>query len=163
MANINPQQDKTLLTREGLDNLNNELRDLIDVKRPEIIKAIQDAREQGDLSENADYDAVKNRQGEIEKRINEIKSIIANYELINESQGTKSKVKIGNKVTILDLSDNENYTYEIVGEVEADPDNNKISNQSPLAKAILNRFVGDTIEVHGIENPYRVKIVKIVG
>lgn len=163
MANINPQQDKTLLTKEGLDNLNNELRDLIDVKRPEIIKAIQDAREQGDLSENADYDAAKNRQGEIEKRINEIKSIIANYELINESQGTKSKVKIGNKVTILDLSDNENYTYEIVGEVEADPDNNKISNQSPLAKAILNRFVGDTIEVHGVENPYRVKIVKIVG
>ena len=127
MANEN-KNDKILLSEEGLEKLNAELRELIDVKRPEIIKAIQEAREQGDLSENADYDAAKNQQGEIEKRIQEIKNILTNYELINEANDTTSneKVKVGSKVKILDLSDNEEYEYEIVGEVEADPDNNKI-------------------------------------
>ena len=162
MANEN-KNDKILLSEEGLEKLNAELRELIDVKRPEIIKAIQEAREQGDLSENADYDAAKNQQGEIEKRIQEIKNILTNYELINEANDTTSneKVKVGSKVKILDLSDNEEYEYEIVGEVEADPDNNKISNMSPLAQALLGRGVKTVVEVRNIDNPYRVKILKI--
>ena len=162
MANEN-KNDKILLSEEGLEKLNAELRELIDVKRPEIIKAIQEAREQGDLSENADYDAAKNQQGEIEKRIQEIKNILTNYELINEANDTTSneKVKVGSKVKILDLSDNEEYEYEIVGEVEADPDNNKISNMSPLAQALLGRGVKVVVEVRNIDNPYRVKILKI--
>ena len=160
---IENKNDKILLSAEGLEKLNAELRELIDVKRPEIIKAIQEAREQGDLSENADYDAAKNQQGEIEKRIQEIKNILTNYELINETNDTTSneKVKVGSKVKILDLSDNEEYEYEIVGEVEADPDNNKISNMSPLAQALLGRGVKAVVEVRNIDNPYRVKILKI--
>lgn len=162
MANEN-KNDKILLSEEGLEKLNAELRELIDVKRPEIIKAIQEAREQGDLSENADYDAAKNQQGEIEKRIQEIKNILTNYELINEANDTTSneKVKVGSKVKILDLSNNEEYEYEIVGEVEADPDSNKISNMSPLAQALLGRGVKAVVEVRNIDNPYRVKILKI--
>ena len=162
MANEN-KNDKILLSEEGLEKLNAELRELIDVKRPEIIKAIQEAREQGDLSENADYDAAKNQQGEIEKRIQEIKNILTNYELINEANDATSneKVKVGSKVKILDLSDNEEYEYEIVGEVEADPDNNKISNMSPLAQALLGRGVKAVVEARNIDNPYRVKILKI--
>lgn len=161
MANEN-KNDKILLSEEGLEKLNAELRELIDVKRPEIIKAIQEAREQGDLSENADYDAAKNQQGEIEKRIQEIKNILTNYELINEANDTTSneKVKVGSKVKILDLSDNKEYEYEIVGEVEADPDNNKISNMSPLAQALLGRGVKAVVEVRNIDNPYRAKILK---
>lgn len=162
MANEN-KNDKILLSKETLEKLNAELRELIDVKRPKIIKAIQEAREQGDLSENADYDAAKNQQGEIEKRIQEIKNILTNYELINEANDTTSneKVKVGSKVKILDLSDNEEYEYEIVGEVEADPDNNKISNMSPLARALLGRGVKAVVEVRNIDNLYRVKILKI--
>ncbi len=162
MANENINQ-KVLLTEEGLNKLNSELRELIDEKRPAIIKAIQEAREQGDLSENADYAAAKNEQGEIEKRIQEIKDILANYELISEVNVNTSneKVKVGSKVKLLDLSDNEEITYEIVGEVEADPDNNKISNQSPLAQAILGKTVKTTVEVRNIDDPYKVKILKI--
>ena len=162
MANENINQ-KTLLTREGVNKLNAELRELIDEKRPAIIKAIQEAREQGDLSENADYTAAKNEQGEIEKRIQEIKDILANYELISDTKNNdqNEKVKIGSKVKLLDLFDNEEVTYEIVGEVEADPDNNKISNQSPLAQAILGKTVKSIVEVRNIDNPYKVKILKI--
>ncbi|AIV03598.1 transcription elongation factor GreA [Candidatus Malacoplasma girerdii] len=156
------EQNKILLSRDGLKKVQSELRELIDVKRPAIIKAIQEAREQGDLSENADYDAAKNQQGEIENRIAELKNIINKAEIIEENTSTTgTKVKIGSRVQILDLSDNEYYTYHIVGEVEADPDNNKISNQSPLAKSMLNKSVSSTIEVHGVENPYKIKILKI--
>ncbi len=161
---MNNQQNKVILSHEGLKKLQQELKELINVKRPEVIKAIQEAREQGDLSENADYDAAKNRQAEIESRIADIKNTINNAEIIEENKDQSSintKVKIGSKVQILDLSDDEYYTYEIVGEVEADPDHNKISNLSPLAKSILNKTVSSTVEVHGVENPYRVKIIKI--
>ncbi len=162
MANENINQ-KNLLTKEGVNRLNAELRELIDEKRPAIIKTIQEAREQGDLSENADYAAAKNEQGEIEKRIQEIKDILANYELISENKNNdeNEKVKVGSKVKLLDLSDDEEVTYEIVGEVEADPDNNKISNQSPLAQAILGKTVKSIVEVRNIDNPYKVKILKI--
>ena len=162
MANENINQ-KNLLTKEGVNRLNAELRELIDEKRPAIIKTIQEAREQGDLSENADYAAAKNEQGEIEKRIQEIKDILANYELIsgNKNNDENEKVKVGSKVKLLDLSDDEEVTYEIVGEVEADPDNNKISNQSPLAQAILGKTVKSIVEVRNIDNPYKVKILKI--
>lgn len=162
MANEN-LNEKTLLTEEGLNKLNAELRELIDEKRPTIIKAIQEAREQGDLSENADYAAAKNEQGEIEKRIQEIKDILSNYELISEVKDDTSneKVKVGSKVKLLDLSNNEEVTYEIVGEVEADPDNYKISNQSPLAQAILGKNVKTIVEIRNIDDPYKVKILKI--
>ncbi|MDE7434189.1 MAG: transcription elongation factor GreA [Mycoplasmoidaceae bacterium] len=156
------EQKKYLLSKEGIEKLQAELKELIEVKRPAVIKAIQEAREQGDLSENADYDAAKNQQAEIEGRIKEVQDIL-NYAHVIEDQpkDSNARVKIGSKVQIYDFSEKESFTYEIVGEVEADPDNNKISNMSPLAKAILNKNIGTTVEVHGVENPYKVKVEKI--
>jgi transcription elongation factor GreA len=155
------ERSEYFLTEDGIKKIKDELKELIEVKRPSIIKAIKDAREQGDLSENADYDAAKNSQAEIEKRINEIQDILDHAEIIDENKATSSKVKIGSKVTIYDFARKENFTYEIVGEIEADPDNQKISNFSPLARAILNKSVKTVTEVHGIETPYKVEIVKI--
>jgi transcription elongation factor GreA len=155
------EQKKYFLTESGIKKLKDELEILIEVKRPEIIKAIKEAREQGDLSENADYDAAKNTQGEIEKRIKEIQDILNYAEIINEDKTSLTKVKVGSKVTIFDFSDKHNYTYEIVGEIEADPNQNKISNLSPLAKVILDKPVNSVVEVHGVEEPYKIKIVKI--
>ncbi len=159
---MSEEKKEFLLTKEGVENLEKELKQLIEVKRPEVIKLIQDAREQGDLSENADYDAAKNLQAEIEKRISEIQNILNYAKIIENNEDNKNKVvKIGCKVTIHDLSDKEDNEYEIVGEVEADPDQNKISNLSPLAKAILNRTVGEVVKVQGTQEPYSVKILKI--
>jgi transcription elongation factor GreA len=155
------EPNKYFLTEDGIKKIKEELKELIDVKRPAIIKAIKEAREQGDLSENADYDAAKASQGETENRIKEIQDILDHAQIIKEEKTTFSKVKVGSKVTIKDFSDNETHTYEIVGEIEADPDSNKISNLCPLAKSILNKPVDTVVEVHGIEQPYKVKILKI--
>ena len=155
------EQKEYFLTESGVKKLKDELKNLIDVKRPEIIKAIKEAREQGDLSENADYDAAKNTQGEIEKRINEIQDILNYAKIIDEDKSASTRVKVGSKVVIYDFSDKQNYTYEIVGEIESNPDNNKISNLSPLARAILNKTVNTVTEVHGVEEPYKIKILKI--
>ncbi|WP_027120205.1 transcription elongation factor GreA [[Mycoplasma] testudinis] len=155
--------NKNLLTATGKKNLEEELRYLVDVRRPEIIKLIQEAREQGDLSENADYDAAKSSQGEIESRIKEIQDILSNVEIIKESKNAshQSRVRVGTHVEIYDHHDKKNYSYEIVGAIEADPSKNKISNESPLAKAIIDKKEGDDSEVRGIEIPYTVTIKKI--
>ncbi|MDR3163707.1 MAG: transcription elongation factor GreA [Mycoplasmataceae bacterium] len=158
---MNIDQKKYLLTKEGISKLKEELNHLINVKRPEVIKSIQEAREQGDLSENADYDAAKNTQHEIEKRIEEIHEILNYAEIIKTKKSDELKVKVGSTVTIYDSSERKESEYEIVGEVEADPDHNKISNLSPLAKAILNKTVGTQVEIHGVEEPYKIKILKI--
>ncbi|MDR0985995.1 MAG: transcription elongation factor GreA [Mycoplasmataceae bacterium] len=157
------EQQNYLLTKEGKQNLEKELKDLIEVQRPNVIKAIQEAREQGDLSENADYAASKERQGEIEKRIKEVQTILDHVEIIKEDKKDQERVRVGSRVTIEDLSmRSDNVTkYDIVGEVEADPINNKISNLSPLAKSIMNKTESTIVEVHQIENPYKIKIKKI--
>lgn len=155
--------DKILLTKEKKQEIEKELNRLIQEERPKVIKAIQEAREQGDLSENADYDAAKNRQAEIEAKIKEYENILNFAEIIVESKTKKGsdKVKVGTKVKILDLSDDDTYEYAIVGEVEANPDENKISNVSPLAMAILNHEEEEIVEIKGVEKPYKVKILKI--
>lgn len=156
-------QKKTIISKKKFVEIKNELKNLIQNERPKIIAALQSAREQGDLSENADYDAAKQRQGEIEAKIKEYENIINNCEVIDNSASSKNNekiVKIGSFVEILDMNENEKYTYSIVGTIEADPDNNKISNDSPLAIAILGKKVGDVVEVKGIEKPYQVKILK---
>ena len=147
--------------KERADTLKVELKDLITVKSPEIIKQIQDAREQGDLSENADYDSAKNEQARLEWRIQEIEEILNRYEIIRESSSNKKIVSIGSTVKFKDLSDNKEYEYEICGSIESDPLVGKISNESPLAKAILNKTVGTKSEVRGIDKPYKVEIIKI--
>lgn len=152
---------KTLLTLQDKIGLELELKELIEVRKPDIIKQIQEARQQGDLSENADYDAAKNEQAAIEKRINEIKSILDNYEIIKDNEGSKDFVGISKTVVIWDFEDEKEYTFKIHGAQGADPKNGIISNESPLAKSIMNHRVNDVVEVKGIENTYKVKILEI--
>ena len=155
-------ENKITLTQEGKEDLEKELRQLLDVTRPAVLQQLQEAREQGDLSENAEYDAAKARQAEIEARIADIKNTLANAEIVHESRRSdNSKVRIGSRVTIMDLSENEKFTYDIVGDTEADPDNKKISTRSPLAHVLIGKELGRTCEVHGISNPYKVKSLKI--
>lgn len=153
--------DKRLLTKEDKKKLENELSFLINVRRPEIIKQIQDAREQGDLSENADYDAAKNEQGRIEEQIQKIKHILENSIIIDSSTIDVNIVSIGCTVTIFDYQDDKEYSFTIVGSEGSDPRNFKISNESPLAKSIIGLKTGDTVEVKGIEKTYKVKILRI--
>lgn len=152
--------EKNLMTNEGKKKLEKELKTLINEKRPNIIKQIQEAREQGDLSENADYDAAKNIQAQIEARIKEIETILANVKIIT-SNVDENLVSIGSIVTLKDLQLNKVFTYKIVGPIETDPSQNKISNESPLAKSILGKKIGDESYVKGIDEPYSIKIINI--
>ena len=150
---------KIELTKEGAEKLEKELRHLIDVDRPECIEALQAARAQGDLSENADYDAAKKRQGEIEGRIKEIENILQNVKIISEKSKSKG-VALGSTVTLKDLSDDTVSTYTIVGTVEANPLNGLISNVSPLGRAIIDKNIGEIATVHAAKE-YKVEILKI--
>ena len=151
--------EKYQLTKEGVAKLEAEYRHLLDVVRPQNTKDIVDARALGDLSENADYDAARDAQARTESRIQEIESILDNYELIKESSSTKI-VKMGSIVVIKDLSFDEEDKYEIVGSIEANPLENKISSESPLAAAVLGHKVGEVVEVDA-PTPYKVEIISI--
>ena len=149
---------KTLLTEEGLKELQAELDDLINNKRPDNLKAIKEARALGDLSENADYDAAKNDQAELEGRIKTIEKILENYEIIEKKE--TDKVGLGSTVEIKYVDDEETDEYKIVGSQEADPFSSKISNESPIAKAILKK-VGDIVEVESPNGVYKIEITGI--
>lgn len=152
---------KHLLTQSDFDALTKEFRNLIDVKRPEIIAQLQEARAHGDLSENADYDAAKTEQGNIEKRINELQNILSNYQIIRKDKSSIDEVIISSIVTFKNLSTNEESTIEITGSEGANPWEGKISNESPLALALIGRKVGDEVEILGLDSTYSVKILKI--
>ena len=149
--------DKTIVTKEGLAELQKELDYLIHTIRQEVKEELQAAREQGDLSENADYDAARDRQAKIEARIRELESMLSNYEIIDEKKRSK-RVILGSEIKELDTKREAQYT--IVGSVEADPVNGKLSNVSPLAVAILDRSAGETVEVR-VEQPYKVEILEV--
>ncbi len=148
------------LTKEGEAALKVELDDLINVKRPEVIEQLQAARALGDLSENAEYDAARERQGQIEGRIKEIQAILQNAKIISEKPKNTSTVSLGAKVTILDLAENEEETYTIVGTVEANPIAGLISNASPLGSALIGHGVGDEVTIR-VAKEYKVRILKI--
>ena len=148
---------KHTLTSEGVSSLKDELRKL-KIQREENIVALKEARAQGDLSENADYDNARNQQAEIAGRINEIEKILKNYILIQED-GTNN---LGKSLTIQFLDDNSLETYKIVGSLEADPLNRLISYESPLGNAVLNHQVGDKITVKPADGePYEIQIIAI--
>ena len=151
---------KFLLTKEGKEKLEAEYQHYVEVLRPNVIRELSEARAQGDLSENADYDAAKKRQSEIEGRIAELEAMLQNYEIINSDNKNKGLIKLGSKVKILDLSENEEAEYTIVGTVEADPFNGKISYESLLATSIIGAKVGDRITVK-TQEPYEVEILFI--
>lgn len=156
-------QDKFLVTKEGLDELVREQENLIHVVRKEVIRELQEARAQGDLSENADYDAARDHQARVEARIRDLEQMISNAEIIEGDRNTSASktVTLGSTVTILDLSSNEEETYTIVGSIEADPLNGKLSNITPLAAALMDNKAGDTITVEAAEEPYEVKIISL--
>jgi transcription elongation factor GreA len=155
--------DKVQLTKVGKEELERELRKLIDVEREEVKKQLAEARAQGDLSENADYDAARNRQAEVENRIKQIEDILSNYELIDDEKSSKrkgDKIALGSTVTIRFLETGKEAKYMIVGTVESDPFNNKISNACPLGEALIGKSVGDIVDVKAKKN-YKIEVVKI--
>lgn len=153
--------EKTLLTQEGKEKLEKELVELKTVKRVENTEAIKIARAQGDLSENAEYDAAKNEQAEIEHRIMEIEAMLKNVEIIDSSSGDKNVAHLGGKV-VLRGPDGEEEKYEIVGTKEADPLNNRISNECAVGKAILGKKKGQKVQVETESGVLTYEILKIV-
>ena len=147
------------LTADGLEDIKKELDVLKLEKRPEIIQALKDARALGDLSENAEYDAARNEQAIVEARILELEQMVEKAVVITEVD--KNVVSIGTRVTIEYVGDNEQEIYSIVGSKEADPFANKISNESPIAKAIIGMHVGDIVSVDSPNGKYEVRIVQI--
>ena len=152
--------EKIELTKEGEESLQKELRHLIDIDRPALIEELSAARALGDLSENADYSAAKKKQGEMDRRIKEIENILINAVIIDDKKSNSKSVSLGNNVTIKDLSDNSEMTFQIVGTVESNPASGKISNVSPLGKAILGKKLGDVVTVKAVSE-YQVEITHI--
>ena len=147
------------LTKKGLDDVAVELDHLKQDVRPEVITQIKEARAQGALSENAEYKAARERQGKIAARINELEYILENAKIIEE--GSKNKVSVGSTVEIKYIDDDEIETYFIVGSTEADPFNNKISNESPIAKGIIGRKVNDKVTIESPNGNYEIQIISI--
>ena len=152
---------KHILTSKGLQALEDELQDLKVVRRKEIAQKIKEAREQGDLSENAEYDAAKDEQRSIESRIEELENIIKFSEVIDESSFDKDKVSIGSTVRFHDEGSDEEMEYRIVGSTESDIMHGKISNESPIGRALIGARVGDIVEVESPEGVDRYRILEI--
>ncbi len=161
LIEVNEMKNKNTvyLTQEGLDSLKEELDNLINVRRPENIISIKEARSLGDLSENADYDAAKDEQAQIEARIQTIEKMLENVSIITDIP--KDIVGLGSTVSIKYIEDDEVDEYKIVGSQEADPFESKISNESPIAQALLNHKVGEVVTVESPNGTYDVEIVEI--
>jgi len=154
-------EKKTVLTYEGLKKLEAELHELKVVRRKDVAAKIKEARGQGDLSENAEYDAAKEEQAEIEARIALVEKMLRNAEVIDEEDLDKDSIGLGSKVTILDMEYNEEFVYSIVGSTEADPIGGRISNESPLGMALLKRNRGETISVEAPDGVIQYQILDI--
>lgn len=152
---------KNILTYSGLKKLETELEELKVVKRKEIADKIKEAREQGDLSENAEYDAAKEEQGHIEKRIEEIEKILKNAEVVDEDEIDLERISIGCKVKVYDFEFDEELDFYLVGSTEADSLNGKISNESPLGKTMIGARIGDVIQVELPSGTAEYKILDI--
>lgn len=155
------ESKKHILTSKGMQALEDELQDLKVVKRKEIAQKIKEAREQGDLSENAEYDAAKDEQRSIEAKIEELEKIIRNAEVIDESTFDKDTVSIGSSVKFYDEEFDEELEYRIVGSTESDIMKGLISNESPLGKALVGAKVGQEIEVESADGISRYKVLEI--
>ena len=152
-------KEEILLTAAGFAELEAELNDLRVNKRAENVQAIKEATSHGDLSENSEYDAARDEQAKIEARIQELEYKLEHATIIDNKD--KSTVNVGCAVTLLYVDDNEEDEYSIVGSLEADPFENKISNESPIGSAIIGRKVGDIVDVDANGSSYQVKILNI--
>ena len=153
------KEKELYLTEEGLEEVKKELEELKLVKRPEVINALKDARAQGDLSENAEFDAARSEQAVVESRIKELEVMLERAVVITKVD--TDVVSIGTKVTLEYVDDDDTEEYSIVGSQEADPFTNKISNESPIAKAIMGLKVGSIVSVDSPNGKYDVKILAI--
>ena len=152
---------KNILTYQGLQKLEEELQNIKVVRRKEVAQKIKEAREQGDLSENAEYDAAKDEQRDIEARIEDIEKILKNAEVVVEEEVELDKISIGCKVKILDVEENEELEYKIVGSTEANSLKGKISNESPVGKALLGAKIGDVVKVETHVGELEYKVLEI--
>jgi transcription elongation factor GreA len=149
------------MTQAGKQKLEQELEHLKTVVRKEVVERIKIARSFGDLSENSEYDAAKDEQAFVEGRITTIENMIRNARIISEDELSKDAVSLGNSVTFVELPEGDEETYTIVGSAEADPFEGKISNDSPIAKSLLGRKVGDQVTVQTPGGEMKVKIIEI--
>ena len=152
---------KNILTYEGLKRYEDELEDLKVVKRKEVAQKIKEAREQGDLSENAEYDAAKDEQRDIEARIEELEKLLKNAEVVDEDEVDLDKISIGCKVRILDIEFDEELEDKIVGSTEANSLKGKISNESPVGSALMGHKAGDLVEVETQVGVIQYKVLEI--
>ncbi len=152
---------EVLLTKEGLKQLEAELDYLKSEKRLEVAQKIKEALSFGDLSENSEYDAAKNEQAQVEEKIVKLENMLKNVKVISDEESGSDSVTIGCKVTVYDMEFDEELEYTIVGSTEANPVNFKISNESPVGKALLGKSEGDTVEVEAPQGSLSFKILKI--
>ena len=155
------EEKKNILTYEGLRKYEDELHELKVIKRKEVAQKIKEAREQGDLSENAEYDAAKDEQRDIETRIEELEKILKNAEVVVEDEVDLKRISIGCKVKIMDVEMKEEMEYKIVGSTEANSLKGKISNESPVGKALLGAKKGQTVTVETQAGPLKYKVLGI--
>ena len=139
--------EKVPITKAGYEALHVELKTLKDVERPSIIKAISEAREHGDLSENAEYHSAKEKQSFIEGRVKELESLISRADVIDPAKMSGAVIRFGATVGLVDIDTDQERTYQIVGEPEADINNNRLNMRSPLARALIGKEAGDSVEV----------------
>ena len=139
--------EEILLTQEGYDKIVAEHEYLVSVRREEVSQHLKEAKSYGDLSENAEYDAAKDEQAELEDRIVKLEAMMRNARIVSEEELTGDHVNLGLGVRVLDMKEKEEYTYTIVGITDADPFENKISNESPVGKALLGKKVGDEVSI----------------
>ncbi|HJC67163.1 MAG TPA: transcription elongation factor GreA [Candidatus Enterocloster excrementigallinarum] len=152
---------KHILTYAGLKQYEDELQNLKVVRRKEVAQKIKEAREQGDLSENAEYDAAKDEQRDIELRIEELEKLLKNAEVVVEDEIDTDKINVGCKVKLLDMEYNEEMEFYIVGSTEANSLQNKISNESPVGHALIGRGVGDVVDVETQAGVIQYKVLEI--
>ena len=153
-------EKKVVLTYDGLKNMEAELENLKTVRRKDVAEKIKEARGQGDLSENAEYDAAKEEQAEIEARIVQLEKMLRNAEVIDEEEGAKDTISLGTTVTVLDVEFDEEMEYTIVGSAEADPMNGRISNESPVGMALRGHKKDDIIMIETPDGEVEFKVLR---
>ena len=154
-------EKKYVLTYEGIKELENELKELKVSGRKDVAQKIKEARAQGDLSENAEYDAAKDEQARMEARIVVIEKMLRNAEVIDEDDADGDSISLGSKVTLFDEEFQEEITYHIVGSAEANPEKNRISNESPLGKGLLGQKVGAALDIEAPAGIMKFKVLAI--
>lgn len=154
-------EKKNIITYDGLTKLEAELHELKVVKRKEVAEKIKEAREQGDLSENAEYDAAKDEQRDIEARIEELEKILKNAEVVDSDEVDTKKINIGCEIRLLDKTAKEEYSVKLVGSTEANSLKNKISNESPMGRELMGKKVGEIAAVEAPSGVFKYKILEI--